>query len=66
MAGYKIETLNLAKGKTMKVVRLTLIAGRRAFASDGFIQSSNPNFMNRNGEYVHYNRIMKCWIYEAY
>ena len=39
--------------------------GRNYFLKDGYTQCKNPNYLNKDKSFVHYNSILKAWMIET-
>jgi hypothetical protein len=51
-------------GGELKIINLGLVKGRNELKKLGYIQSSNPVFMQKGNEYWHYNKTLGYWLYE--
>lgn len=57
-----IETKKDIYGRDFNFMRLGLVKGRNLLSSKGFTQCENPTYYYKDGEYWHYNSMMKVWL----
>lgn len=57
-----IETKNDIYGRPFRFMRLGLVKGRNLLTANGYTQGNNPLYYSKNGEYWHFNSMMKVWI----
>lgn len=62
MTNPNIKELKLANKPPVKYLKMGKSTGERALRAAGWQSCRNPNYLTRNGQYAHYNVVMRVWI----
>ena len=59
----KFKTLIL-KDTSLDYLKTSFKLGRRWLITQHYKECPNPNYLEKNGKFIHYNKILKAWVRE--